>query len=101
METAPEKAPDDGSGDALAIVQSLAEKRIWVAPVGVEHLRGFMVCRRTWNNVDGPNTRVDFLLANPKPGQRWKKPFREAECLFPSLRAAIDAAVRAMNFPLA
>jgi hypothetical protein len=73
----------------------LAQHLIWMAPVGVKKLRGWMVCRRVMNNPDGPNTRVDFLR-NPVCGRAgWKKPFRENEHLFPGLDAAFAAALAA------
>ena len=42
------------------------------------------------NNPDQPNTRVDYLRTD---GRGWKKPFREVEMTFPSLEAAVEAAM--------
>ncbi len=70
----------------------LGERFIWVAPVGVRELRGWMVCRRVMNNPAGTRTRVEYLR-NPFLGApSWKKPFRECEHLFPTLDAALKAA---------
>lgn len=86
-----------------ALIQQLAQRFVWVAPVGNAiyrgnpDLRGFMVCKRSINNGDGKNTRVDYLMVAPTELKTWKKPFRECEHMFPSLEAAYEAAVRAMN----
>jgi hypothetical protein len=93
----------------VRILQLLAERLVWVAPVGNDHsyqkrdengawrplpaLRGFMVCKRAVNNVDGKNTRVDFLRVDASLPWRWKKPFRECESMFETMEAAIMAAV--------
>ena len=91
------------------LVGQLAELLVWVAPVGIgvpKHERwgrpkllGFMVCRRVMNNADGPNTKVEYLRVNPTNSERWKKPFRECEHMFPSLEVAYAAAARAMDLP--
>lgn len=91
------------------IIQQLAEKLIWIAPVGnddsyrrydgpgqytpIPALRGFMVCKRSVNNVDGKNTRVDYLRTDSHGKGKWKKPFRENECMFSTLESAIIAAM--------
>lgn len=90
------------------IIGRLAEKLIWIAPVGnddsyqksdgkgnwtpVPALRGFMVCKRSVNNVDGKSTRVDYLRTNSNGRGDWKKPFRESECMFATLEDATIAA---------
>jgi len=94
--------------DIYGHIQALAERLTWVAPVGneldlsnlvdgkwvpVPPLRGFMVCRRSVNNTDGKNTRVDYLRTSPKADHRWKKPFRESEHMFPTFLSALFAAV--------
>lgn len=77
-------------------LRALGEHLMWVAPVGVRELRGWMVCRRVMNNLDGPNTRVDYLRVNPRTGcLTWKKPFREGEHLFATLDAAVKGALEA------
>lgn len=102
-----EKAP----GGAGEIVEQLAERLVWVAPVGIgvtshekwnkPELLGFMVCRRVMNNRDGPNTKVEFLRVDPTQSTKWKKPFRQCEHMFPTLVAAYAAAAEAMNLPAA
>lgn len=72
----------------------LGEKHIWLAPVGVHEMRGWMVCRRKVNNSDQPNTRVDYLRVKTRT---WKKPFREAEHLFGSFDGALAAVVDAVG----
>jgi hypothetical protein len=92
----------------VRLLQLLAERLVWVAPVGndasyrkrdengvwqpIPALRGFMVCKRSVNNVDGKNTRVDFLRVDASLPWRWKKPFRECESMFETMEAAIMAA---------
>lgn len=94
--------------DSLSLLDKLAQNLIWVAPVGndckvrqrlingrfvtIPVVRGFMVCRRVINNPDGPNTRVEYLRADPTAACRWKKPFRENEHLFTNLLEALTAA---------
>ena len=85
--------------ELFRLVESLATRHVWVAPVGnYEYrgecdLRGFMVCRRSVNNADGcGNTRIDYLLACPGRNGAWKKPFKEALCMFPTLEAALATA---------
>ena len=100
------------------ILLQLAEKLVWVAPVGNEEydrllvktnkfvlvptLRGFMVCKRSVNNPDGKNTRVDYLRVNESLPDyiRWKKPFRENECMFPTMEEAIIAAAKMERIPI-
>ncbi|MCC6880915.1 MAG: hypothetical protein IT576_02080 [Verrucomicrobiales bacterium] len=100
----------------LDIIGRLAENLIWIAPVGnddsyrkyygngnwtpVPALRGFMVCKRSVNNVDGKNTRVDFLLTDASQRWRWKKPFRECECMFQTMEEAIISAANAAGISL-
>jgi hypothetical protein len=85
------------------LVRALAARLVWVAPVGDMSsrrngertqvpLRGFMVCSRTVNNLDGKNTRVDYLQV----GGGWKTPFTEERSLFPSMDAALVAAADAL-----
>lgn len=95
------------AAETLSLIETLAERLVWVAPVGNEEtyfghgpdrkpvpaLRGFMVCRRVINNQDGKNTRVDFLRLKGD----WKTPFRECECLFPTMEQALLAAAAAEN----
>lgn len=101
-------ADSDCQERLVLLLRLLAEKLVWVAPVGnddsyrkrdengvwypIPALRGFMVCKRSVNNVDGKNTRVDFLRVDASLLWRWKKPFRECECMFATMEAAIMAA---------
>lgn len=101
----------------VLLLRLLAERLVWVAPVGNDHsysrrdesgvwrtlpaLRGFMVCKRSVNNVDGKNTRVDFLRVDASlPWCRWKKPFRECECMFETMETAIMAAAEVEGISL-
>lgn len=87
-------------GDLAAtdrILQLLAQHHIWVAPVGVRNQRGWMVCQRSMNNPDGPNTRVDYLRVDPAAHYRWKKPFRECEHAFPTLELALQRALASVQ----
>lgn len=82
----------------IEVIQKLAEKLVWISPVGndVEYgkgIRGFMVCHRSINNVDGMSTRVDYLMLNG----HWKKPFAEDRSLFPTLDDALQAACKAVG----
>jgi hypothetical protein len=53
-----------------------------------------MVCKRSVNNVDGQgNTRIDFLTTSGD----WKKPFKEAKCMFPTLDEALHAAAKVVG----
>ncbi len=83
----------------FTLIELLVLRGVWIAPVGNEFalhrmdaLRGFMVCRRSINNADGKNTRVDYLRTDATLPVRWKKPFRESECLFTTMNSAIFAA---------
>lgn len=104
--------PEAPSGDwdlrLVLLLRLLAERLVWIAPVGnddsyrkcdengvwhpISALRGFMVCKRSVNNADGKSTRVDFLRVDKSLPWRWKKPFRECECMFETMEAAITAA---------
>jgi len=75
-------------------IERLAARLVWIAPVGNESLRGFMVCKRVVNNVDGKNTRVDYLLSGSQLGTPWKSPFQEDKCMFSSFDDALTAAVQ-------
>jgi hypothetical protein len=88
------------------LIQELAERLVWVAPVGVHPgwnfktgyndtgpLRGFMVCKRSVNNVDNGSSRVDYLMVDGG----WKKPFAEDRNMFPTLDAALEAAAKAVG----
>jgi hypothetical protein len=88
----------DDAGLELRI-QWLAERLIWIAPVGVSGLRGYMVCHRIVNNVDRPSTAVTYLLVTPRNGAKWKHPFRENECTFPTFLDALKAATEAEHLP--
>ncbi len=88
--------------DTKKLIQELAERLVWIAPVGSQHIdlnwphrrdskvRGFMVCRRCVNNVDQGNTRVDYLTLDGG----WKSPFAEDRSLFPNFDAALTAAAK-------
>jgi len=108
METSTHTAPPVALDRLVLLLRLLAEKLVWIAPVGnddscrkrdengvghpISALQGFMVCKRSVNNVDGKNTRVDFLRVDTSLPWRWKKPFRECECMFETMEAAIMAA---------
>ncbi|MEM7599847.1 MAG: hypothetical protein AAF357_00345 [Verrucomicrobiota bacterium] len=92
--------------DALfSLVGELSKRLVWIAPVGnyvggacsaekghfKMEIRGYMVCHRFVNNVDGPNTAVTFLRND---GKGWKKPFTEGRGMFPSMESAIIAAAK-------
>ena len=109
MNTGPTQTPPGVDPHHLVrLLEMLAQKFVWVAPVGnddsynerdengvwrpVPNPLGFMVCKRSVNNVDGKNTRVDFLRVDSSSVYRWKKPFRQCECMFPTMESAIIAA---------
>lgn len=100
-----EKKKAHQPSDFEIAIKLLAESLIWIAPIGNDHgyflsdeagVRqpvpcpiGYMACKRSVNNYDGKNTRVDFLR---KKGKGWKSPFKQ-DCLFLTMEEAIKEAL--------
>jgi hypothetical protein len=94
MDVATKPHFEDDLAATERVLQLLAQQQIWVAPVGWSNLRGWMVCQRVLNAVDGGiKTRVDYLRVDPTKRYRWKKPFREHEHMFPTLELALRRAM--------
>ena len=90
----------DATKNQLNALQLLMDRLCWVAPVGngfhEGEVLGYMVC---WRTTAGCDSQVRYLRSGDKYPDSWKRPFRENECMFPTLESAMNAALAAWSLP--